>query len=293
MADMPGNAQELETISPQEAQLRQSSGGFMANGQQAPPAALIDSQLQGTAQQPDPYTMSTLKGTKYGSTNTGTSSTTSSQAGDVTPYDIEIPPSPSAAALKKIANYAGMDTSKISQQFFDNLSQHYKDVEHPSTLGNIQQWAQASGLGHFMQGAEAGSPSDQPVMSDNMPGAQERKAAKFFDEHIQARIIDGGRYIDGNGNYQPPDSYKLGSTLGSAITNPAGNLAGQFATERAIATLKPAVNGTLAYMAAHPQVGPVLGKVLKYTAIGYAAKKILGGSPVANAIPGASEMLAP
>jgi hypothetical protein len=229
----------------------------------------------------------------YGSQPQGDTTQTQKPApGSVSPYDVEIPKNPSAAALKKIAGNVGFDTSKISDSYWDNLSQHYSNVENPGTLRSLQQWIQASGLGHFMQGADAGSPTESPIM-DGMPYAETKKADQFFNEHIQSRIIDGGKYIDGNGNYQPPASYKTGSVLGSLITNPAGAagllnssaLTAMSATGKAMDTLKPAINGTMGYMAAHPAVAKVLQQSLKYSAIGYAINRLSGGKMFAAPIP--------
>ena len=135
-----------------------------------------------------------------------------------------------------------------------------------------------------MQGTDAGSPTDHPII-EGMPYAEMQKADKFFNEHIQARIIDGGKYIDGNGNYQPPASYKTGSMLGSLISNPAGAagvlnsgmLGAQAAIGKAMEAIKPAANGTMAYMAGHPAVANVLKQSLKYSAIGYFINRASGG----------------
>jgi hypothetical protein len=287
-ANVPGaqNAEQIETISPNEALQRQRSGGFLANGKPAPAAAMVDQE----GSQMDPSVAARHQKIQQAASNQVDQLSDQAKQGPppaqstapLTPYEVGMKDY-NPDTLRAVAKAAGIDTSKLPDSYFEGMSQHYDDIQKPSTLNNIRHWYQASGIGQFAAGMDADGHDVLGV--DSIPGGNraavaEIKATQFFNAHIQSRIIEDGKYIDGNGNYNPPDSYKAGHAIGSLVANPSQNLAAVAAARSAGLGAKMAVNGTLTYMAAHPAVGQVMGRTLKYGALYAVAKSLLGGGKV-------------
>jgi hypothetical protein len=180
--------------------------------------------------------------------------------------------------LMRAAQAAGIDVTKLPQGYFEDMSKHYDNIEKPSTLQAVRAWYDASGIGHFMQGyddADTTKYGRKTAWYDALDSAgasnpDKRDADRFFNAHIQARIIDGSQYIDANGNYNPPASYKAGKLLGQPSTG-YGTLGGL----AALTGLTGAVRGTLTFAMNHPAAGAVIYKAVTGTAMGAALIKYL------------------
>jgi hypothetical protein len=178
--------------------------------------------------------------------------------------------------LKAVAKDAGIDASKLPDSYFDELSNRYQHATDPDTLDKVSAWIKASGIGHFMHGMP--TPGDSPgyVAMLGPEAAEHVKADNFFNANIQSRIIDKGQYIDGQGNYNPPASYKAGQILGDPRIV-AGALIGGAASRGALLGLAGVARATSAYAAANPVAGTLLKALVHGTAIG-AAMRLFGPS---------------
>lgn len=211
---------------------------------------------------------------------------TKQQAPPITPYDVVLKDH-NPETLEQAAIAAGINVTKLPQGYFENMSQHYDNIEKPSTLQAVRAWYDASGIGHFMQGfddADRTKYGQQTAWYDaldqgGVSSPDMRAADRFFNAHIQSRIIDGSQYIDGNGNYNPPATYKAGKLLGSPST-----AYGTLAAEGALTGLLGAARGTATFMMAHPAASAFLQQALKHTAMGAAmmyGMKMAGGGGAA------------
>jgi hypothetical protein len=189
--------------------------------------------------------------------------------------------------LKEAATAGGIDVSKLPDSYWEGMSKHYDDVTDPKGLGAVQAWYKASGIGHFMNGIYAGTGGlgrgtqdsvDDYLASTNPQFAEQKKADQYFNANIQARIIDKGQYIDGNGNYNPPATYTMGKQLNDKANAEIAlvGLGGVAAGRAAASGLYSAAVGTFKFMEAHPAAANILNQSIKWTAIGKIVNGMLG-----------------
>lgn len=190
--------------------------------------------------------------------------------------------------LKAAARAGGIDTAQLPDSYWQKMSDNYSSTIYPGELQKAQMFINATGIGHFMQGWEDGSPSDS-ISAEHLAHlspetAESLKANAFFGANIQSRIIDKGQYIDKqSGNYNPPSSYKAGHVLGTLLAQP-GNVAipqgVKVAAQAALQGLAGAARTTSAWVAANPIAGKIITAAASGSAFG-AAMKIFGsgGTP--------------
>lgn len=297
------DAEEIPVIGTREAQLRQQSGGYDMTGNPAGPA-MVDTRSQGTDQQQQPAPQRggpSGLGAVNASYQQSSPNKSAQSAPPLSPYDVGFKDNlPTPNALREAAKAMGVDADKVPDSYWQQMSQHYADMKNPSTLMAVQTWLKASTAGHYMQGYDdtAGN-SDQLYHTPEdyakagmLKEAAMMKATQYFNANIQARIIDGGKYYDGNGNYNPPKEYQLGAMVGKAIGGapPAmgfatggASMMANAAKAKAGQVLGSIASGTAAFMAAHPAAAKVLNVALHGTilgaAMGIGGKMFGGGTP--------------
>jgi hypothetical protein len=281
MAD-DSDVQDLGTaISPQEAQLRQQSGGYGPDGKPAPQMAMVDTQ-GGSAPVQQP--IRSLSEVDAGIT--GAPSPTGQKQPPLLPHQPNISGS-TIEGLQRAADRMGVDSSKIPKEYWPYLQQKYQAAYDPSTMDAVRNWVNATGVGRFMAGWDSQGPQDvvpPDTMAKIHPGiAEMQKADALFNQNIQARIVEKGKYISADGiNYTPPDSdyYKVGRLIGSVMANPA-SAAGlpavaKAAFGQAMTVGAKAAQTMGAFAAANPKAAQMVGELAKYSALGLLFKNFFG-----------------
>src|SRR5271166_3722326 len=195
--------------------------------------------------------------------------------------------------VTKVATAGGLDVSKLPDGYLQSVVDRYTAARDPGILEGAKFFIQSSRIGHFMQGFnKAGSPDvlDPDIRRKIDPEqAESYKADMFFNQNIQARIIDGGRYINSQNQYNPPKDYQAGDMIASALTPThvamglAGTVGAVVLARAGLAGLAGSVGLYERFAARSPAMAKLIGVLAQGTAFGAAVKMFgSGGSAPAE-----------
>jgi hypothetical protein len=286
-AVMPGAIDLGSAISPKEANLRQQSGGYGADGKPAPQMAVVDTQGSpapaGKPTTPDGEPIRSLQ--SVDAAITGAPSGPNLKGPVLQPHQFQMS-TLTPESLQRAADAGGFDSSKVPKEYWPYIQGKYEAALDPGTLDSVRNWIKGTGVGHLMAGMDAGGPQDTiplTTMEKISPAmAEMRKVDEFFNQNIQSRIIEKGENISADGlHYTPPESYKIGKIVGSVMASPAsaGGIpqAAKVMVGAALSAGGKAASTMGAYAAANPRAAQLVGELAKYTALGAIFKATMGG----------------
>jgi hypothetical protein len=276
-----------QAISPKEANLRQQSGGYGADGKPAPATAVVDTQgtpaPQGRAPKPATAPLRSLMDVE--GAITGAPMGKPVKDPPILPHQFQMN-TLTKESLQRAADAGGFDSTKVPKEYWPYIQEKYTAALDPNVAESVINWIKGTGVGHFMAGVDADGPQDTVPLSTLEkihPGlAEMRKVDEFFNQNIQSRIIEKGQYVSADGlRYSPPASYKAGKILGTLITNPAAGAgmtkAAQMVGSTALAAGTKAAQTMGAFAAANPKAAQLVGELAKYSALGLIFKNVFGG----------------